>query len=217
MLVYFSHINSFLTKKNLSFYLDKFPRSYQDKILRYRQEKDTKASLMGRLLLNQGLKHFGIEWDYQIYVGKCGKPFISNDKISFNISHSEELVVCALKYGTSIGIDIEMKKSIDLRNFKAYMAPEEWANIINANQPLECFYNYWTKKEAVLKANGCGLVDTLHRLNVVKDVVQWDSKKYVVKALDIHPDYLAHISFELTSNEIHSDSEQPLIKYFSSI
>ena len=208
MFVYYSKISSFLTINNLSFYLDRFPLSYQEKLMRYRRKKDVIASLMGRLLLKQGLKKIGVEWDYEVEVNEYGKPFILNEGVCFNISHSSEYVLCAIRCGKNVGVDIEKNKSVDLSSFREYMTMDEWSNIINSGRPIDCFYDYWTKKEAVLKAYGSGLINNLNEVDVISNVVYMDSKKFLIEKINAFPGYSVHISYEVETDISNTEFEK---------
>ncbi len=107
-----------------------------------------------------------------------GKPFIKarqaiddsvqNPIINFNISHSNDLYVCAFSE-KNIGIDIEYlkkkRKFIDLAKEYFFENEIKYLLAIDGEQP-ERFYRLWTLKEATLKAFGGKLADDLCNINV---------------------------------------------------
>ncbi|MEL6719249.1 MAG: 4'-phosphopantetheinyl transferase superfamily protein, partial [Bacteroidota bacterium] len=96
-----------------------------------------------------------------------GKPYFETSDIQFNISHSHELVVCAITQHNEIGIDVEYPRSIDIQDFKFQMTEGEWNWISTAKDSQAAFYEYWTKKEAVIKAVGKGFSADLKSFDVM--------------------------------------------------
>lgn len=101
-----------------------------------------------------------------------GKPYLANQTISFNISHSQEsfAMVWCLE-NIALGIDIEDKskkrqqqtlaaRTFDSAEMKAWQNPE-----FLPIQAHEQWLKTWTRKEAVLKAHGLGIRLDLNTLN----------------------------------------------------
>jgi 4'-phosphopantetheinyl transferase len=91
-----------------------------------------------------------------------GKPYLLNyPQLHFNISHSNEKLLIALSKELPIGIDIEqikMRKSIEDLVLRC-LAPTEqsyWFALAKEQQ-LKAFYQFWTRKEAFVKATGFGI------------------------------------------------------------
>lgn len=95
-----------------------------------------------------------------------GKPLLADkfadQKITFNLSHSENLALCAITCENLIGVDLEYIRPIsDLESLaKRFFSHREYESIkaISSNKQQETFFRYWTCKEAYLKATGDGLV-----------------------------------------------------------
>lgn len=101
-----------------------------------------------------------------------GKPYLANQNICFNISHSQEAfsMVWCLE-NIPLGIDIEDKSKIrkeqilaartfDSAEMNAWQNPE-----LSLIQAHEQWLKTWTRKEAVLKAHGLGIRLDLNTLN----------------------------------------------------
>lgn len=84
---------------------------------------------------------------------KNGKPFAKGLDIHFNISHSGDLVVCAVS-DKEIGIDIEKIRSINPRVFEKFADKKE-VEYINSHK--NGLFEIWTLKEAYFKCIGTGL------------------------------------------------------------
>ena len=97
--------------------------------------------------------------DWRFESGEHGKPEISaphGPPLRFNISHAAGLCACAVTLGHDVGVDVESvhrraKRKEIARRFFA----EEEAGIVERRPGL--FFDYWTLKEAYIKAHGRGL------------------------------------------------------------
>lgn len=106
-----------------------------------------------RLILARytGLAPGAIRFQYNGF----GKPFLSGPNAPrFNASHSGDRALIAVASGKEVGIDIErVKPGIDFRAIALrFFPPDEAAQAETAEQ----FFRVWTRREAYLKAVGCG-------------------------------------------------------------
>jgi 4'-phosphopantetheinyl transferase len=96
--------------------------------------------------------------------GEFGKPRLDGKHaavgLQFNASGSGDVAVCAVTNGPSVGIDIEqLREACDpdvVRYALSDVERTEFERISAEEQPT-AFYRAWTRKEAYLKAVGCGL------------------------------------------------------------
>lgn len=89
-----------------------------------------------------------------------GKPYLSNHKLSFNLSHTENKMLLAVGYG-DIGVDIETwHTKIDFLAIAKLCFAEceiqHWQQTAKAEKH-KVFFQYWTRKESFIKAVGLGL------------------------------------------------------------
>ncbi|MDX9750215.1 MAG: 4'-phosphopantetheinyl transferase superfamily protein [Flavobacteriales bacterium] len=100
--------------------------------------------------------------------GPFGKPYVEGGAPSFNLSDTKDAVLVALGGAGEIGADVEtMARTVDHAAVSAhYFTPEETADITLSVDPKRRFLELWTRKEAVLKASGVGIMDDLHVLRV---------------------------------------------------
>ena len=109
---------------------------------------------IGRAL---GRNSRSLEFDYDSF----GKPhLVGVTDLGFSLSHSDGLVGCALGVHREIGIDIEnMRQETDLDAISdvAFAVSErEWVAASPTGDRRERFFQFWTLKEAYLKAKGVG-------------------------------------------------------------
>lgn len=130
-------------------------------------ERDKLRFIASRGILRMILsRYLGIEpgqlrFDYSLY----GKPSLAKmpkgGKICFNLSHSHELVLYAMAHKQEMGVDLEYIRPIAEASqiVEQFFSARERAvfRALPISQKQEAFLNCWTRKEAYLKANGCGL------------------------------------------------------------
>ena len=88
-----------------------------------------------------------------------GKPYLE-DGPYFSISHCKEGIAVAID-DQPIGIDIEGIRKADPDLIERVMNEEEKSQITNHQSPIESAYAFtrlWTQKEAIVKAQGVGIV-----------------------------------------------------------
>ena len=191
---------SYIEKQNhdflMNYRLKHLPDDFQLKILKYRRWQDAQLSLLGRLLLENGLKSQGLtgETKLNVHYTSYNKPYLNNKKIKFNISHSGDFVVCAITQNQEIGIDIEILEDVDIENFKDQMTIKEWEGIFYSNDTKRSFFNYWTQKEAILKAQGKGLSIPLKSFEVKKNKAVLDSTTFYLREIALQENYVCHIA-----------------------
>lgn len=118
--------------------------------------------MVGRALILEACQRSGADFRLLDAEGE----FPTHPDLSFNLSHVERCIVLAWTTDSELGVDVEdfMRRSDrELLMRRQYNAPEnEW--ISKSTSELEHrqrFFTLWTIKEAILKAERCGLrIDT---------------------------------------------------------
>ncbi len=155
-----------LGEDNLSWAKSVLPEELLFPIEKLARKEDRSRKIAALLLLREALRYFGLPEHYLSLIKRTSynKPFIDNC-FHYNISDSEEMVLLALSHQFSLGIDIEYCKPIDYLPLVDYFHKEESKSIVNSKDPLDEFYDTWTRKEAVLKSLGTGLQTELRSFN----------------------------------------------------
>jgi 4'-phosphopantetheinyl transferase len=93
-----------------------------------------------------------------------GKPVLAAhdaSALSFNLSHTHGFVACAVTLGTEVGIDVEnVDRNLRVQEIaERYFAPDELSDLAACPPDARAkrFFDFWTLKEAYLKAIGVGL------------------------------------------------------------
>ncbi|OXG09136.1 4'-phosphopantetheinyl transferase [Flavobacterium araucananum] len=204
MLLLYSKISEDAHDSIVKQYLNDFDQDFQKKILRYRRWQDSQLSLLGRLMLLKAFEEYGIcgaEINNLEY-NKFGKPFLKTKAVFFNISHSGDFVICAVSKKSEIGIDIEKMTAIDLADFKPQMTADEWSRVVESENKRTSFFEYWTQKEAVIKAHGHGLTLPLKSFEVLDNKTMIDGEDFYLKEIEINEEYKCYISQSIAIDEI---------------
>lgn len=144
----------------------------RERATRFIFEADAWRFKVGRAMLRTGLAlHLEkLARTIQILTAENGKPFVESGQIRFNVSHSEGQGLIAFTRIGEIGVDIE---AVELDQqaeeiASAYFTESEAAMVASeANETrADCFTRLWTRKEAVLKATGGGILDGLSSFDI---------------------------------------------------
>ena len=131
-------------------------------VLRYKNENDRRRSVLGEFLARNGISKLCNIPNNEIRFARTesGKPFSTNASAFFSISHSKELVVCAIDE-KEIGVDVELIRDIDLSITKIACTERDKEFIFQPDdkeEQIDRFFTIWTAKEAYFKYIGTGIV-----------------------------------------------------------
>lgn len=194
--IYYTYISEEHHENLMKNELIKFSSNFQEKIKKYRRWQDGQLSLMGRLLLFKGIQEvYNLDYsDKKICYTKFNKPYFLDDSVQFNISHSGDIVICAFTKDTEIGIDIEKISSIEIDDFEPQFSKNEWDKIMNSNHSKETFFDYWSQKEAIIKAHGQGLSIPLKSFEIKENKTTINNDIFYLKKVNIDNHYKSYIS-----------------------
>jgi 4'-phosphopantetheinyl transferase len=108
----------------------------------------------------------------RFYADRFGKPELSdNDPLSplrFSLSHSRSIAVLAVANGRPVGVDVEDVRPIEPAVADTHFSASERSQLsgLQGDDWLSGFYRCWTRKEAILKAEGVGLLRALDSFDV---------------------------------------------------
>lgn len=129
---------------------------------------DLVLNTLNEVLVNELIDGYDDTFDYEIVLGKEGKPMFSeHDNLFFNISHAKDYVVCAVS-DSPVGVDIEGGRSMNTNVANRYYKESEikW---IESKDSEKHFFRIWTLKEAYGKLTGEGIFNTIKELEFIWD------------------------------------------------
>jgi 4'-phosphopantetheinyl transferase len=149
----------------------------RDKEQRFHFADDRLRYLVTRALVRQTLSRYAPvapeQWRFEDT--PFGQPRIANPEtacasLSFNVSHTGGLIALAVARDRALGVDVEhlTSRHSSMGIAQRFFAPAEVAALEAVEPALrhERFFEYWTFKEAYIKARGMGLSLPLERFAI---------------------------------------------------
>lgn len=140
--------------------------SERERHQRFRFERHRRQFLVSHALVRLTLSRYAPvapeAWAFE--TNAFGRPEVRGEtrpRLRFNLSHTEGMVLCAVTVEVDVGTDVEDLERPGEHSGIAhhYFAPAEVAALRSLppeEQPRR-FFEYWTLKEAYIKARGMGL------------------------------------------------------------
>ncbi len=167
-----------------------------ERVLRFKRWQDAHATLYGRLLLAKAAADYGLTLEDVKYT-EYAKPYFEGS-FDFNIAHSGKLVVCAFSNTTRVGVDVEAIRLINVNDFNSVFTSGELASI---NDPV-AFFTTWTRKEAIIKADGSGLNLELDKIDTMADSVVLNGTTWHLKTIHSDREHIMSICSDKQDFEI---------------
>src|ERR1700761_7153065 len=132
---YYKEVANKWDDMELQFQLSQLPPNMVQEALLYNDPRQRRLFIEGRLLLAKMLTGRGtmngISLNDMKYT-EAKRPYFEG-LFDFNISHSENIVVCATIEKGKIGVDIEAVKAVELPDYRPYFTMQEWSEITDEN------------------------------------------------------------------------------------
>lgn len=139
----------------------------EERMARLLFERDRRRFLLTRALVRTMLSRYAsvppAGWSFIANVH--GRPEILDrpkgvPDLRFNLSHTEGLIACAVTIGREVGVDVEhIGRRLTHDVAGRFFAPREVNDLtaLPEDEQHKVFFDYWTLKEAYIKARGFGL------------------------------------------------------------
>lgn len=150
----------------LEAYLALLDGAERDRHLRFHFEKHRRQYLVSHALVRLCLSRYAAvppeAWSFRANAYGCpelagqGSP-----KLRFNLSHTDGMTLFAVTREEDVGVDVEdtLRPGETVAIADRFFAPAEVATLraLPMERQRERFFEYWTLKEAYIKARGMGL------------------------------------------------------------
>lgn len=166
--VWFTAVNSVSDPLILAEFLSLLSAEEQRQHQAFHFDTDRHLYLVAHALLRTSLSQYSevqpASWTFSC--GKFGRPEIDvsvpvNELIRFNLSHTSGLAACAIARDVDIGIDVEcLDRRTSCESIASrFFSPTEFEQLTKLPEAerQRRFLEYWTLKEAYIKACGMGL------------------------------------------------------------
>lgn len=115
----------------------------------------------------------------------------------FNISHSHELVACAIADEGNVGIDVELVRELKT-DFGRILTPGEQEAV---HAEPDRFFDFWTQKEAVIKADGTSGVWSMEEVSLTRQTAEFRNRQWHLTPLSLPGGYAGHIATDLAGRK----------------
>lgn len=183
---------------------DVVPIAEQKRAEWFFDSKDRNRYLVTRFVLRSVLSDFIDVPPEMISFHSYGNSKPAVRGIEFNLSHSGNLLMVAVS-SRPVGIDLELiRADFDFTDLlPGSFSETEQFQIWQSDNSLRRFYWFWTRKEAVLKATGEGLVDDMDQLDVAGDVISRKESNYLVRTFPVIDDlYIFSLACEPSNCDV---------------
>jgi 4'-phosphopantetheinyl transferase len=137
-----------------------------ERMMRFHHVKHQHAFLVShalkRAVLSQVLDQKPISLEFG--TGSYGRPHLlgqAQQKIQFNLSHTDGMAAIAVSHDAYVGFDIEnlLRKSPEPDFASRFFTPPEYQDILSQpkDQQNQRLLEFWTLKESYIKAEGLGI------------------------------------------------------------
>lgn len=184
------------------------------------RETDRTRFVLGRAIVRSLCgAHLGVEpARVRLNHTSTGKPYLANPipvgrkRFEFNVAHSGDCILVAWAEAQAVGVDLEALElygSVLIDDVSAIAFSTAERAVLSAARPdevINTFYRIWVRKEAVVKAEGCGLGGSLRSFSVAHckascaewfDEVRYPESGYHWRTIDWipAPGHLAALAF----------------------
>lgn len=176
--VWSAHLEDCLAPDTLAACARLMSPAESQRAMRFHFQRDRERHVVSRAVLRTVLASKLGERPEQLQfdTGPHGKPHLKHDsalgrRLSFSLSHADDLIVLAVTLDHAVGIDVESTKrhaplDVVRRNFaaveiQAFDALTDLPRHVDLQTDL--FWSCWTLKESLIKATGEGLHAPLNR------------------------------------------------------
>jgi len=202
--VYSTQVTERWSDEGFSALMDIIPLDLQQRVNAEKGWENQHGSLARKLMLWYGMNEMGANMNDLfecLEFTKSGKPYI-RDAPHFSLANDGAVAVCAISETSVLGIDVERLKPLNLSDYRNEMTYLEWREIYSRIIPLRRFYEFWTIKESVLKADGEQENVDIKEIYIQPDIAFYNAKNWYINPAEL--DYYCYTCFLVSSNP-HAD------------
>ncbi|MFD1676440.1 4'-phosphopantetheinyl transferase family protein [Alicyclobacillus fodiniaquatilis] len=161
--------------------------------------------LTGRLLVKEWIgRRLGVPPQFiKLQKNVYGKPFldyrcipVSSPPLFFNLSNTKQLVIVAFHERPEIGVDVEQTDAYDFNIMPQIFTEAEIESVNEQNTHVDRineFFRLWTRKEALMKAEGLGFSMSPLSFTVPIAPERVENAEYVWETFVPTPGYIASV------------------------
>lgn len=182
--------NKLWTKEEFDTKSSIIPNSILKEISLYKNWQDRQARILSKLLVIKQLKIFNIDLNLtDLKKDAFNKPYF-NEKFYFSVAHSHQIVICIASNESNVGIDIELISELK-RDYPVELFSEnECAYLSASDNVMYHFYKLFTRKEALSKLSGKGILFDFKNYDVIRDNINLDGQPFYFITIEYDINYM---------------------------
>lgn len=145
--------------------------------------------------------------------GAHGRPKYIGSTLDYSVSHTIDLVIVAVVEGGSVGVDMESTRTARNTAGFAHMvltsSERGYLATVPANELTHAFLKLWSRKEAVVKLSGYGLLTPMTQIDVLGSQVVahnmpplWPSGSIHLNDFSFDDDHVAALASDSTIDNL---------------
>lgn len=170
------------------------PSLKREEVASYRRTEDQLLHATGWLLAVAAAESLARKNAFisELKLDANNKP--GSDSFYMNISQSGNLAACVFSERCPVAVDVEKVREINLAHFTKVLTEDEMDDVTNDADSMSRFFELWTQKESVMKADGRGFRIDPKSIQVSPDnTATLEGKKWFLHSVSLRNDYKAHI------------------------
>ncbi len=184
--------------------MELIPQELQELVLKEEGWENQHGNLARKLMLWYGMEQMGADMNdlfESVQYTESGKPYIV-EAPHFSLANDGAVAVCAISEISTLGIDVERMKPLNLANYREMMTYMEWREIYSHMIPLKRFYEFWTIKESVIKADGTQVNPDIKEIYIQPDSAFFNANDWYIHPIDF--EYYGYVAIMVCSDP-HAD------------
>lgn len=185
--------------------LAKIPSRLHPEIIRFIRVQDQLARLVARRLISLALEASSLgeftnldSWQKD----SLGRPFLRGSLADISVSHSGRWVVSSLATNCRVGIDVEIYRPLDLESIRSYLSVSETEKIEKAEDPSREGLRCWSLREALLKAEGCGLMASNQEIRDILKTEKSQGGRWRISHFEVIPGACLYLATDQDKGDI---------------
>lgn len=176
--IFYMQFDTSMTDEERDLFLQCLTVARKERVLRLKGRESSIKCLQTGLFLRYCLDACGVQCTNEdILVAEDDKPYIKNNPVFFNISHSDNYVVVMIS-DQCCGIDLQKNMDFKERLAKKIMHEREYALVCEYPEDKDALMTAcWAGKEAYLKYTGSGIRYAMSSVDVSELMQHFRDKK----------------------------------------
>lgn len=197
MIIYIDTSN--IELETISQYANIMPLDRQIEYSKMAKEEDKINCILAFLILKKYYKDSKKNDLNFLYTSK-GKPYLKDNPIFFNISHSKNIVAVGINEKFNIGIDVEKIGDVDKDIINILYSDIEKEKYKESLLDKKTYYKTWVMKESYSKMLGLGLYFDFNSISLELEKDMTKVEEYYIHSYIINDYYFAITTKDINVN-----------------